>query len=101
MVIERSSHGHRIVVSAVIAAGDYVHEKTPLRSVFPLTSIAPTSLDVHIHLIRPVVATKHRLAQSDFSNTAFVTRFGRNSLRNAQNNLSNCDLTPRKFVRMF
>jgi hypothetical protein len=27
---------------AVVAAGDYVHEKTPLRSVFPLTSIAPT-----------------------------------------------------------
>jgi hypothetical protein len=29
---------------AVDAAGDYVHEKTPLRSVFPLTSIAPTPL---------------------------------------------------------
>jgi N-acetylmuramoyl-L-alanine amidase len=27
---------------AVVAAGDYVHEKTPLRSVFPFTSIAPT-----------------------------------------------------------
>jgi hypothetical protein len=33
---------------AVDVAGDYVHEKTPLRSVFPLTSIAPTPFDVHI-----------------------------------------------------
>jgi hypothetical protein len=29
---------------AVVAAGDYVRAKTPLRSVFPLTSIAPTAL---------------------------------------------------------
>jgi hypothetical protein len=32
---------------AVVAAGDYVRAKTPLRSVFSLTSIAPTPFDVH------------------------------------------------------
>jgi hypothetical protein len=38
--------------SIVVAAGDYVHEITPLRSVFSLTSIAPTPLVVAIHCRR-------------------------------------------------
>jgi hypothetical protein len=36
----------------VVAAGDYVRAKTPLRSVFTLTSIAPTPLDVSFILLR-------------------------------------------------
>jgi hypothetical protein len=38
----------------VVAAGDYVHEKTPLRSVFPLTSIAPTALTSHFLKSLPI-----------------------------------------------
>jgi hypothetical protein len=58
-VVARLSHNRRMVVArlsnrrcagrrAVVAAGDYVRAKTPLRSVFTLTSIAPTPLDGHI-----------------------------------------------------
>jgi hypothetical protein len=54
---------------AVVAAGDYVREKTPLRSVSSLTSIAPTPLDVHI-LNRRVVddRTHHGTFLQVFSN---------------------------------
>jgi hypothetical protein len=44
-------------IRAVVAAGDYVRAKTPLRSVLTLTSIAPTPLDIHILCRRAVVAT--------------------------------------------
>jgi hypothetical protein len=44
VVVARSSlRGRRC---AVVAAGDYVRAKTPLRSVLTLTSIAPTPLNV-------------------------------------------------------
>jgi hypothetical protein len=48
MGIRRRRHCAMSTISgrrrSVVAAGDYVRAKTPLRSVFPLTSIAPTAL---------------------------------------------------------
>jgi hypothetical protein len=46
VVVARSLRGHR---RAVVVAGDCVRAKTPLRSVFTLTSIAPTPFDVAFH----------------------------------------------------
>jgi hypothetical protein len=64
----------------VVAAGDCVRAKTPLRSVLTLTSIAPTPLVVHfrcrridtIHIYnrRTVVDIKHRLKKLELFFTA-------------------------------
>jgi hypothetical protein len=50
----------------VVAAGDYVRAKTPLRSVLTLTSIAPTPLDVDIRRRRAVVDILGRRAEVIF-----------------------------------
>jgi hypothetical protein len=44
----------------VVATGDYVRAKTPLRSVLTLTSIAPTPLDVDIRWRRGVDDIRRR-----------------------------------------
>jgi hypothetical protein len=58
------SHGRR---RSVVAAGDYVRAKTPLRSVFTLTSIAPTPLTSSIHWSRMVVVTRSSLRAITFT----------------------------------
>jgi hypothetical protein len=49
---------------AVVAAGDYVRTKTPLRSVFALTSIAPTRAAIASVAMSSLLElrSRHRLA---------------------------------------
>jgi hypothetical protein len=52
----------RSTIAIVVAAGDYVRAKTPLRSVFALTSIAPTHAAIASVAKSPLRCRRHPLS---------------------------------------